>query len=438
MQIGFYLLIGAIGISPALLFLDSPLIGGLLAAYAALTVAIIGFSIRPGEAGYLVRVIRSFFLCALLPAAWMIIQTLPVPVTDWAHPIWVSAQSALDRSLTPSITIDRGATLIALVEYCFSASIIFISAAVTIDRLRADYLLFWLVAVTTFTAILTIALEFDGVRAVIQTGEVDVLGSRSSFISLSALGVILAAAAADRAVERYETRRSREEGSFGRLIRSLAVCFGAFAICGLSALLVAKSPVQFATAFGLATFCVVVIIRRLGLGPWVNSVFALTILVIGVVIIVTNGETGDVTLRFASHSTSAIVQVVQSMLPDTRWLGSGAGAFGALLPIYQDIDRSVVGPYAPTTAATIAIELGRSGLYILILLAAIILAQLLRGALQRGRDSFYPTVGASCIVLLTIEAFCDSALLEKPTPIIAGAIVGLALAQSVSRTNQTG
>jgi predicted branched-subunit amino acid permease len=125
------------------------------------------------------------------------------------------------------------------------------------------------------------------------------------------------------------------------------------------------------------------------------------------------------------------------MLADTRWMGNGAGGFGALLPIYQDIDRSVAGPYAPTTVATVVIELGRPALYALVLIAVILLIQLLRGALQRGRDSFYPTVGAGCVVLLTFEAFCDPALLEKPTNIIAGAIIGLALAQSVSRTSQT-
>jgi hypothetical protein len=434
-QIGFYFLIGAIGISPALIFLDSPLVGGLLVAYTALSVAIVGFSIRPGEAGYLTRVIRPLFICALLPAAWMIIQTLPVPTSDWAHPIWISAQAALNRSLAPSMAIDRGAALVALVSYCFAASVIFLSAAVTIDRSRADYVLLWLAAVTTFSAILGIALEFDGARALVQTADFAAFNSLSS---LSALGVLVNVGASDRAVERYETRRSRQEASFGKLVWTLSLCLCAFVLCAVSVIVVATTPVQFATAVGLTTFCVVIIVRRLALGPWVNAVFALTVLFIAVAIIATNWGVGDVTLQFASHSSQAMTQVIESMLADTRWMGNGAGGFGALLPIYQDIDRSVAGPYAPTTAATIAIELGRPALYVLVLIAVALLIQLLHGALRRGRDSFYPTVGAGCIVLLIFEAFCDSALLEKPTIIIAGTIIGLALAQSVSRTNQTG
>lgn len=433
MQIGFYLLIGTIGISPALIFWNSPLIAGLLAAYAALAVAIVGFSIRPGEAGYLTRVIRPLFMCALLPAAWMVIQTLPVPSTDWAHPIWASAQAALNRSLTPSIAIDRGAALVALITYCFAAGVVLLSAAVTIDRSRADALLLWLAAATTFPSILNIILEFDSVRALVQTA-----GAFDSLNSLSALGVLVNAGVADRAVERYETRRFRQEASFGMLVWTLATCLGAFMICAVSIMVVVTTPIQFAAIIGLTTFCGVIIVRRLALGPWATAVLGLTVVIIATMAIATNWGAGDFTLQFASHSTQAKAQVIQSMLADTRWMGNGAGGVGALLPIYQDMDRSVAGPYALTTAATIAVELGRPALFALVLIAVILLIQLLRGALQRGRDSFYPTVGAGCVVFLTFEAFCDPALLEKPTIIIAGAIIGLALAQSVSRTNQTG
>jgi hypothetical protein len=36
-----------------------------------------------------------------------------------------------------------------------------------------------------------------------------------------------------------------------------------------------------------------------------------------------------------------------------------------------------------------------------------------------------------------VQAFCDAALLEKPTIIVVAIILGLAVAQSVSRTGQT-
>jgi hypothetical protein len=61
---------------------------------------------------------------------------------------------------------------------------------------------------------------------------------------------------------------------------------------------------------------------------------------------------------------------------------------------------------------------------------------LLRGALQRGRDSFYPAAGAGCIIVLTLEAFCDASLFGTTVLICAAAALGLGIAQHLSRTIQ--
>lgn len=429
------MLIGLVGFSPALLFFSSPIAAGVLVAYAAMAVAVIGFSIRPGEAAYLTRTMRSLFLCALVPAVWILIQILPLPMSTLVHPIWISAQAALDNSIWGSISIDRGSTLMAFISYAFAASVIFISAAVTIDRSRADDLLFWLTFITTSAALIFVILQLGAGHFLVP---IELMMPADSWISLTALGVILNVAASMRAIERYETRRSSQNASFNKFGLTLIAYLAATAFCAVSIIAFAGTPTVFATVFGLVTFGVVVIIRRLGLGPWVNIVFVLTIIVVGLTIVVTNWQSGDLTISFASHTSQATNQTIQSMLSDTRWMGNGAGSFDALLPIYQTIDSSIAGHYAPTSAATIVIELGRPALYVILLIAVILLVQLLRGALQRGRDSFYPTAGASCIVLLTLEAFCDAALLEKSVTIIASAVIGLALAQSISRTNQTG
>lgn len=429
------MLIGLVGFSPALPFFSSPIAAGVLVAYAAVAIAVIGFSIRPGEAGYLTRTMRPLFLCALVPAVWILIQTLPLLTGTLVHPIWISAQTALDSSIWGSISIDRGSTLMAFVSYAFAASVIFISAAVTIDRSRADDLLFWLTFITTFAALIFVVLQLGVSNSLVP---IELMMPTDSWVALTALGVILNVAASMRAIERYETRRSSQNVSFSKFGLMLIAYVAATAFCTVSIIAFAGAPTVFATVFGLVTFGAVVIIRRLGLGPWVNIVFVLTIIIVGLTIVVTNWRSGDLTIGFASHTSQATSQTIQSMLADTRWMGNGAGSFDALLPVYQAIDSSIAGPYAPTSAATITIELGRPALYVILLITAILLVQLLRGALQRGRDSFYPAAGASCIVLLTLEAFCDAALLEKSATIIACAVIGLALAQSISRTNQTG
>ena len=58
---------------------------------------------------------------------------------------------------------------------------------------------------------------------------------------------------------------------------------------------------------------------------------------------------------------------------------------------------------------------------------------LYRGALARGRDSFYPAAAAACTITILGQAFCDASLLQTSVTVIGVAVIGLGLAQSVSR-----
>ena len=91
---------------------------------------------------------------------------------------------------------------------------------------------------------------------------------------------------------------------------------------------------------------------------------------------------------------------------------------------------------APTTAAEIGIELGWPALLAILIMTLVLLVLLVRGALQRGRDLFYPAAGAGCIIVLTLEAFCDASLFSTAVLVYTMAALGLGLAQRASRTAQ--
>jgi hypothetical protein len=57
---------------------------------------------------------------------------------------------------------------------------------------------------------------------------------------------------------------------------------------------------------------------------------------------------------------------------------------------------------------------------------------LYRGALVRGRDSFYPAAAAACAIIILGQAFCDTSLLNSCVAVVGDAVIGLGLAQSVS------
>ena len=89
---------------------------------------------------------------------------------------------------------------------------------------------------------------------------------------------------------------------------------------------------------------------------------------------------------------------------------------------------------ASTAAAKIAIELGRPMLWILSGATLLVIVALVRGALRRGRDSFYPALGAGSVIALLIASFANAGVFTPAVSIVAAAIVGLGFAQSSGRT----
>ncbi len=65
----------------------------------------------------------------------MIAQTLPIG--HFAHPFWESAANALHHSVPGSITIDIGATILAISRLSLAVVVALLCAAIAIDRTRA-------------------------------------------------------------------------------------------------------------------------------------------------------------------------------------------------------------------------------------------------------------------------------------------------------------
>jgi hypothetical protein len=135
-------------------------------------------------------------------------------------------------------------------------------------------------------------------------------------------------------------------------------------------------------------------------------------------------------LQFASNTSPEALSVMQRLLSDASWLGVGAGALSEVAPIYQDLGGSIIQP--PSTISASAIELGVPMTLFVMAIAIWLAAILYRGALNRGRDAFYPAAVASAAILLLGEAFCDPSLLNAGVAIFGDALIGLGLAQSVS------
>lgn len=431
----FRLLVLLIGLSPLFLATDSLLIHGIIGAYVALMVFIVAWSIRPGEAAFLSGLIRPAVLFAIVPAAWIVIQALPLPISGLQHPIWISAQAALGKPVLGSISISPGATLLGLARYFSVCGLFFVAAAVSIDRLRAEAVLFWLAGVTTLMALLLIVHDLGGF---LFLGEISSIGPRASITAAASLGTVLTGATVIYAIERYETRRSRADFGHRLFIVIVATAIGAFAVCWIAIVFFTSSSAVFAALSGVGAFALIVGFRRLGLGSRMGLLLAAVAIAVPGSLIARDllAKTSDLTLRFDTAASKPLIELTQRIITDTNWLGSGAGTFAALLPIYQDTIDAISAPVAPTVAAGLLIELGRPALWIIVIAALAAITWLLSGALQRGRDSFFAAAGASCGVVLLIEAFFDASLSGSVIIVIATTVLGLALSQSVSRTSR--
>ena len=424
----FVLLISLIAATPVIIFVDVALVDGLVIAVVAMAVALVGLTMRPGEFSYLLTILRLTAIFAAVPALCIVLQLLPVKFIGLSHPIWDSAAEALGHPVRSSVSVDTGATLLALCRYVSVVAIIFLATAVAIDRQQAGWLLTALTIVTTIIAVIVIGHELGAFSLNKNLGTYE----RDSI----ALGTVLSTATAIRTFERHETRRRRAEISTAGFTFFLLASLFSFATCWIAISFNATGPLIFAITCGLATLIIVVSIRRLGLGSWGCSAILTTamVAVISIVVVHLPTRTMDLTLAFVTHGP--LVSITGHILADGTWIGTGAGTFAALLPIYRGVDDLAAGSAAPSTAAAIAVEMGRPFLWTAVAVATAAAMFLLRGSLRRGRDSFYPAAGASCIVVLAVLSFINAGLFGATTAIIAPAILGLALAQSRGRAVQ--
>jgi hypothetical protein len=415
------LLILLIQATPAFVFADGTFSYGVVALVVAVALGIVSTGVRPGEAGHLVKVVRPALLLLAIPAVWILVQLLPMPFHALSHPVWASAAEALDTSISGHISIDLGATLIGLIRYLTAVGLLVAAAVVAIDRTRAEWLLHWLTAATGFLAAVLIAHDLAGLFPLAGPS------ATAALHAASALGTIIAAAATIRAVERYETRRNTAEMTTTRFAWSLTATLSALAICWLALIIAAPIEVTFAAGCGFATVVLVVIARR------VARAMAAVAMIAAIAIVAAKPHAGTPTLRFAAAASPSAISIAERMIADNSG-GTGAGTYEALLPSYRDINDVTVTERAPTTAAQVAIEMGQAAIWILGLMMIAATGLLLRGAISRGRDSFYATAAAGGAITLTVEAFVDASLLGTAVVIVATTVLGLGLAQSASRT----
>jgi hypothetical protein len=426
-----FILIAIICASPAVLLWDGLSVQGLLAGAVAVALGITAVALRPGETKFLLSTIHpAAAIAAVVPALWILFQV--IPLKPLAHPIWASAQSALGHPIFGAISVDPGTSIIRFGAYITICAVAFISAAVAVDRGRAESLLFALTAAAAMIALLIIGADFlvpdIQLSAFTQEQAVDCV----------ALGAVIAGAACIRTFDRYRTRHGNPKRSTSVLIWTLAACGATLIVSAIVLLIDGTHGVLIAAGCGLAALAVVSIIRRFGHKTWGLVAFAaaLTCVIFAVLASQPTEQRGSVLLAFSAPSSASAPDVSERVLEDAPLVGAGAGTFAALAQIYREMGAPRPRSEASTAAATFAVELGRPMLWVIVTAAIIFVFALLWASLQRGRDSFYSAMGGSGLLTLLLLGFVNAGILGTAAGLIAAIVLGLAVAQSKSRTLQ--
>jgi hypothetical protein len=408
--------------SPAIVLWDGLIMQGLVAGIVAVALAITARALRPGETGFLVSIVRPPGVIAAVPALWVLVQALPLSVL--AHPIWKSAETALGHPVAGTISVDPGASVIALGQYLSIVGVALLSTAVAVDRQRAEWILF---ALTAAGVALALILFFPGVEFSTFT--------RAQAIDCVSMGTIIAGTACIRTIERYETRRSSPPRSVSVLSWTFLACSTALMICCAVEFFRATREILIATACGMFALICISLVRRFVLGAVGTAAIAAPALGAAILLLAYHPvERGtSVPLAFTGASDPSLIALNERVLYDAPFVGTGAGTFAALAPIYRQIDDPPPGSTTATAAAAFAIELGKPMFWLITVGAAGSIFFLLRTSLRRGRDSFYPAMGGSCLITLLLLSFNNAGLFGTASSLIAAAVIGLAIAQSKSR-----
>lgn len=422
MPIVFTLFTLLIALFPVLTIQDGLPAQSLFAAFAALIIAAAGVAARAADAQFAAQVTRRLGLAAAIPVAWMVIQLLPMP-SQLSHTVWVNGNDVLDQKAWGHISVDLGKTLEALVFYLANIALILASILLARDYQRAGRLLIILSAVTFLTVL---ALLTDRVFHLFALSAYPQQGLGAA----SALGLVLSLAVGALGLERgAQAKKSSRTFLFASA--------GGIIICTAGLAAAANINLAVVAAFGAVTFLSIQLARSLQLNSWTIAVLLATLLAAATMIVIWRFDPDrplSPLLNFATSTPTNPLAVAQRLLGDTGWFGAGAGTYTVLLPIYQDFGEAAV--QLPSSAAVLVVGLGLPVVLIAVGIGLWLIVRLYGGALARGRDSFYAAAAASGAVILLGEAFCDTSLLQAGIAGTGSVLIGIGLAQSVSRVDK--
>ena len=390
---------------------------GLVCAVAALSLGSITASQRAGGVQRLVVLLRPALSAMLLtPLAWMVVQLVPTPLGWLSNSVWASTSSALNLPIAGSISVDIGATLLAVAMYCAVLATALTVAALASDKRSAAGTLYLLTAMAATVAATEIARDLGYCR------RLEFAGVEVGSVLVAAIGIVMSCSLLIGLHGQLSRKRMRP----GATIAFIGTMAG-LVVCTVSLLISGDDAGLFAAFFGAGVPVSMFAIRTWSLRKWgrLGVLATASMALIGFLAVTPIKTDADPALAL-SHEQSPAAELLLSNVPP---LGTGAGSLQDVLPVYRGLNAPAALP-SVTAAAVIASEMGRSFLWLLVVALAIAAAALIRSASTRRRDYVYAAGGAGILLAFSLLIFVYSNVLGLPASLLAGVALGLAWAQA--------
>jgi O-antigen ligase len=121
------------------------------------------------------------------------------------------------------------------------------------------------------------------------------------------------------------------------------------------------------------------------------------------------------------------------MIADHPWFGTGQGTFAYAFPAYRSPNVSMWGVWdiAHNTLLEVASDMGIPIATLVVVAWMVVFAVLIRGVLVRRRDLIVPVAALSVAILAVLHSLIDFTLQIPGYAIVAMALIGTGLAQSL-------
>jgi len=377
-------------------------------------------------------------------AAWAAVQVMPGLSEQLVHPLWQEASDIIGRPVTATISLDPGATRIALMRFLSYGAVFWIAARFCRNHDNAAQTLRWFVAASGLYALYGFIVFVTGNETILwydkwayRSDFTSTFVNRNTYATFAGLGflasVVLTFESMGRALRGNETMQQFTGAIIEWFLTRSWMPISAMILTFIGLLLSHSRGGLLSTSLGFLVLAIAVlrtgvIGKRLGYGMIAAAMIA------GVAGF---NLSGDVVLKRLS-TTSATAELRGEVYARTvdaisrnPWLGTGYGTYEYAFMAYKTPALSDLNwDKAHNSYLELAMELGVPATVAICAVFLWLFGVNVSGLIRRRRRKNYAVLGIAAVVLVAAHALVDFSLQIPGFTVMFALIAGLAWGQS--------